>query len=81
MKIIYVHGRAQEGKSAHLKSNWDQILIKGFEDAKLSWPAGATSEAPFYGDKLADATAQADKGDVFGLVRLGPHSRRGPSQE
>jgi hypothetical protein len=73
MKIVYIHGRAQQGKAANLKSDWDTVLTLGFHAAGLSWPARVTSEAPFYGDILAKATDQADEGDVFGLVRLGPN--------
>jgi len=73
MKIIYIHGRAQQGKEASLKNEWDTALTQGFHAAGLSWPPGVTSEAPFYGDVLAKATDQADAGDVFGLVRLGPN--------
>lgn len=32
---------------------------------------GATSAAPFYGDTIDKRTTQADKGDIFELVRKG----------
>ena len=72
MKIVYVHGRAQEGKAANLKNDWDRILTQGFQAAGLAWPAGVTAEAPFYGDILAKRVEQVDQGDLFGLIRLGP---------
>ena len=71
MKIVYVHGRAQQGKAATLKDEWDSILREGLRVAGLTWPKEVTSVAPFYGDELAKRTAQADQGDIFGLVRKG----------
>ncbi len=70
MKIVYVHGRGQQGKKKTLTAEWDSIFRKGLKAARLDWPTGATSVAPFYGDVLAKRTMQADN-DIFGLVRKG----------
>jgi hypothetical protein len=71
LKIVYVHGIAQEGHGHELKGDWDKILESGLRQVGLAWPQGVVSAAPFYGDLLARKTAQADKGDIFGLIRRG----------
>ena len=71
MKIIYVHGRLQQGKALTIKDEWDAILRQSFADAELEWPDGVLTVAPFYGDELAKRTDQADHGDLFGLIRKG----------
>lgn len=72
MKIIYVHGIAQERKNpAALKAEWDDALRKGLAAAGLAWPAGAETVLPYYGDTLADKTAEIDRGEAVGLIRRG----------
>lgn len=72
MKIVYVHGIAQEEKSEQkLGDEWDAALRDGLRNAGLDWPAGATTVAPFYGRVLADRTAEAERGEVVGLLRKG----------
>jgi hypothetical protein len=72
MKIIYVHGIAQEGKSEQLVGEeWDAALREGLRNAGLAWPANATTVTPFYGRVLADKTAEVDRGEAVGLLRKG----------
>ncbi|MFZ1692800.1 MAG: hypothetical protein WAT74_06380 [Flavobacteriales bacterium] len=69
MKIIYIHGRDQQGKDpVKLKEEWDNALRKGLKAAGLQWPAGATTHLPFYGDTLIDLVEQYDKDPASGLA-------------
>lgn len=70
MKVICVHGIAQEGKnSEQLKVEWDAALRKGLGDA--AWPPGMETVYPTYAKTLADKTADVDRGEVVGLIRRG----------
>lgn len=70
MKVICVHGIAQEGKSSEqLKAEWDAALRRGLGDAP--WPPGMQTVYPTYAKTLADKTADVDRGEVVGLIRRG----------
>jgi len=72
MKIVYVHGIAQERKNPEaLKAEWDAAFRKGLAAAGRGWPAGATTVLPYYGDTLAEKTAEIDRGEAVGLIRRG----------
>lgn len=61
MKLVLVHGRAQEGKDpARLQQEWLEALDTGITRAGLALPAGTTVAMPFYGDKLAELVKQLD---------------------
>ena len=73
MKVIYVHGIAQEGKNpAELKKEWDAALMDGFKASGLKeWPAGIETVLAYYGNMLAEKTAEIDKGEAMGLIKRG----------
>lgn len=53
MKVVFVHGRDQQGKSsALLQRLWEDSLDEGLSKAGLSRPAGMKVEFPYYGDEL-----------------------------
>jgi hypothetical protein len=53
MRLLLVHGRAQEGKSsAIIKDEWMTALRRGFAGIGVREPAALTIDAPFYGDEL-----------------------------
>lgn len=59
MRLLLVHGRAQEGKSSALiQQQWMSALKRGFAQSGLPLPADLKVSAPFYGDKLAELLAQ-----------------------
>ncbi len=74
MRIVYIHGRAQKGKSAlEIKTVWDAGLIQGYRHAGAAEPFDpTTSEAPFYGDALDVAMSSRaetlERGDPAGQV-------------
>jgi hypothetical protein len=55
MKLILIHGRAQQGKDpVALQREWEEALDQGLHDAGLRRPAGLEVSFPFYGDLLDD---------------------------
>jgi hypothetical protein len=53
MRLLLVHGRAQEGKSsAAIENEWMTALRRGFAKLGVAEPADLRIDAPFYGDKL-----------------------------
>jgi hypothetical protein len=53
MKLLLIHGRAQEGKNpTALKSEWLDALSKGLEAASLKLPENIDIVVPFFGDAL-----------------------------
>lgn len=58
MRLVFVHGRSQQGKDpAALKQEWLGALAKGLEKNGLVLPADVEVRLPFYGDRL-DAFAK-----------------------
>jgi hypothetical protein len=61
MKLIFIHGRAQQGKDpVALRQSWIATWEKGLQKNNLSIPAGLTIAFPFYGDLLEELVQQAD---------------------
>jgi pimeloyl-ACP methyl ester carboxylesterase len=53
MKLILVHGRAQNGKNpAELRALWESTLARGLDAAGAKLPVDTTVVLPFYGDEL-----------------------------
>jgi hypothetical protein len=56
MKLIYVHGRNQQGKDKEaLRTEWRQAQAEGFKGIGYPWPGGQEGiepVLPFYGDEL-----------------------------
>src|SRR5215468_9138266 len=61
MRLLLIHGRAQEGKSsAVIQQEWMTTLRRGFAKIGVSEPPGLRIDAPFYGDKLIELLAAFD---------------------
>jgi hypothetical protein len=61
MRLLLVHGRAQEGKSAAIiEQEWMTALRRGFANAGVRPPPDLKVSAPFYGDRLAEMLAARD---------------------
>jgi hypothetical protein len=72
MKLIFIHGRAQEGKDPKvLQDLWQRTLEKGFDKAGLTWPPGVRVEFPFYGDTLDDLVKKLNSPLVDDVIRRG----------
>ena len=78
MKLIFIHGRAQEGKNpVKLQKQWETAFRRGLKKAGLDWPPGVTVAFPFYGDRL-DELIQAVNAPLVEEVLTrgaGPDSR------
>lgn len=58
MRLVFVHGRSQQGKNPDaLKREWLGALERGLEKSGLTLPANVEVQLPFYGDRL-DAFAR-----------------------
>lgn len=52
-KLVFIHGRSQEGKNPEeLKTQWLAALKEGLKKAKIDLPNDVEIAFPFYGDKL-----------------------------
>ena len=61
MKLILVHGRAQQDKDPSvLQAQWEQALRKGLDAASLERPARMQIAFPYYGDELDELVQQLE---------------------
>lgn len=60
-RIVFVHGRAQEGKDPiQLRETWIAAFREGADAAGIPFPEDVDIALPFYGDKLDEFTQQLD---------------------
>ncbi|MGK0180370.1 MAG: hypothetical protein ACI8PD_002177 [Nitrospinales bacterium] len=72
MKLIFIHGRAQEGKDpVKMKTEWKDALTKGLKKSGLSLPTDLEIVLPFYGDTLDALIKQLDTPLVEDVVFKG----------
>lgn len=65
MKVVFVHGRSQEGKiAADLGNVWKEAALAGFAAADLPALAAFDTVFPYYGDLLFKLTDEAGR-DAF----------------
>ncbi|MFS8980924.1 hypothetical protein PO002_42120 [Cupriavidus necator] len=68
MKVVFVHGRAQENKvGADLEDSWERAAINGFTAAGLTALAQFDVVLPYYGDLLFNLTEEAGR-EAFGTL-------------
>jgi hypothetical protein len=61
VRLLLVHGRAQEGKSPEIiRDEWMTALRRGFAVAGVREPPDITIDVPFYGDKLEELLRHRD---------------------
>lgn len=62
MKIVFLHGRDQQGKNpVHLKKEWVDTLTIGLQKNGLTLPPDVEICFPFYGDTLQDLVEQSER--------------------
>jgi hypothetical protein len=72
MKLILIHGRAQQGKDpVVLQRTWEDAFEEGLRNAGLARPPGVTVEFPYYGDTLDDLVRQLDTPLVADVIKRG----------
>jgi hypothetical protein len=69
MKLIFIHGRAQQGKDVlKLTQEWKDAWTNGLHEAKLSMPENIKIEFPYYGDLLIDLIKEAEAPQIVGAA-------------
>ncbi len=72
MKLMFIHGRAQEGKDpVKLREEWLDTLAKGLAKNGLALPGDLEVALPFYGDELDRLVKQVNMPLVDDIVRKG----------
>lgn len=67
MKLILVHGRAQEDKNPEiLKNEWLEAFDRGLEKHSLKRPEHLDVILPYYGDELAKLIAKIETEEIQG---------------
>lgn len=75
MRILFIHGRAQGGKSSRiLRAEWGAALKRGLADAGLSLPDNVTFDHPFYGASLDKLVKQSKLPPASNIVAMGGSS-------
>ena len=58
-KLVFVHGRSQQGKDpTELKATWMDALKRGADKAGIGLPSNLEVAFPYYGDALDEFTRQ-----------------------
>ena len=72
-QLIFIHGRAQEGKdSVKLKAEWIDAWKKGLAKSSLQMPITETQvRFPYFGDTLEDLVGGASTGDAAKIIVRG----------
>src|ERR1700719_4726488 len=72
MKLVLIHGRAQEGKAPiMLQRQWECALKKGVAASGLSWPQDLSVVFAFYGDKLNELVEQINAPPIADVAMRG----------
>jgi hypothetical protein len=72
MRLLLVHGRAQEGKSPEIiQDEWMTALRRGFIVAGVREPADITIDVPFYGDALDELLRRRDLPEADSVATRG----------
>jgi len=72
MKLIFIHGRSQEGKNpALLQQQWEAALNKGLSSAGLTWSTNVQVAFPFYGNKLDELLKELDAPLIEDVIQRG----------
>lgn len=61
MKLVFIHGRSQQGKDpALLQEQWLNSLAKGLAKSNIELPESTDVVFPFYGDRLDELLKELD---------------------
>lgn len=82
MKLVFVHGIAQEHKKPHaLLGEWNKALQRGLKLAEKSLPPSVQPSLAYYGDELFDRTAEIDAAEAAGIRKMGDPSTKVESEK
>src|SRR5947209_626728 len=72
MRLLLVHGRAQQDKSpAIIRDEWMTALRLGFSAAGVREPANLSIDVPFYGNQLEELLRHRDLPQADGIATRG----------
>ncbi len=72
MKVVFIHGRAQEGKDpVALQQTWEDSFDEGLRNAGLDRPADLEIAFPYYGDTLDSLMEELEAPLVEDVVERG----------
>lgn len=72
MRVVFIHGRSQEGKDpVALQQTWEAAFFQGLENAGLKWPNGLEVAFPYYGDTLDRLIQELEAPLVADVVERG----------
>jgi hypothetical protein len=81
MRLLLIHGRAQEGKSSEIVTQeWMTALRRGFKELGVAEPLNLKIDVPFYGDKLAELVKKRDLPQADGVATRGGAADDGYAQ-
>jgi len=61
MKLVFIHGRSQQGKDpVRLQQQWVNALNEGLKKSNIELPHGIEVAFPFYGDRLDELLKELD---------------------
>ena len=74
MRLVFIHGRAQEGRnSEEVRQEWISALKVGLNKSGLTLPIDPSAIVlPYFGDKLFDLTKDLSKIDETAIARGSP---------
>jgi hypothetical protein len=82
MKVVFVHGRSQEGKvQSELQDTWTQAAIRGVAAAGLPALPAWDVAFPYYGDLLFKLTEEAGRAAFKALVDRGAEASAPSAEE
>jgi hypothetical protein len=78
MKLVFIHGRAQEGRGREvIRQVWISALVAGLDKSSLRLPIDPSQIAlPYYGESLFDLTRNLSKIEAAAIAKGGLGSDR-----
>lgn len=76
MKLVFIHGRAQEGRDREeVRQEWISALTAGLDKSRLKLPIDPSQIVlPYFGDRLFELTKNLGKIDAEAIARGSPTS-------
>lgn len=75
MRILFIHGRSQGGKSSEqLNREWGNALKRGLSAAGLSLPSNIAFDHPFFGDTLDNLVKKSKLPPPSDIIAMGNSS-------
>lgn len=74
MRVLFIHGRAQEGKDEHILAQvWEDALKSSFKFAGIEYPK-LEIDFPYYGNQLVELLEEYEEAIASGEYKMKGHS-------